>query len=228
MRTKSLILTGIALLIAALACSGQVDNMRIENPPRYVCPSATPRPTDTPYPTSTATYPAYFNANLREPFIDAGNRVWLQLTMQNAGQIYVSYSGQRYSYPYNWPGTMDNFAGLPRRVSRWDASPMSSTCPPMSTAWTLPSMPQVLLVFSSWWLIATATRPHRSLIPVVRHRHVSRHPCRPTRPIPRRHPMCARMIILWAILSTPQRKIRGCGWVFVCCRSRPTTRLNRC
>ncbi len=46
---------GLAMLVlAALACTGAPSAMQIVDPPVYVCPSATPRATDTPAPTSTA------------------------------------------------------------------------------------------------------------------------------------------------------------------------------
>ena len=108
MRTKMVLLAAAATLAAILACSGQIENMQIETPPRYVCPSATPRPTDTPFPTSTATYPAYFRVNLQSRYF-SGTRIALQLTMQNAGRIELSYAGARSTYPYTWYGTRSRF-----------------------------------------------------------------------------------------------------------------------
>jgi len=83
----------LALLSALLACAGNVRNMTIGGVPKYVCPSATPRPTSTPLPTALLTYPAAFNATLDYSYIDpTRTRVTVQYLAQNVGAVYLTYS----------------------------------------------------------------------------------------------------------------------------------------
>ena len=101
-RIISVVLLVILMLgVAALACTGELtsESVTIGNLPQYVCPSATPRVTDTPLPTSPPTYPSYFTANLTNYQVGNNiNSVTIQWLAQNAGTIYLSYSGSGGTY----------------------------------------------------------------------------------------------------------------------------------
>jgi hypothetical protein len=84
----------LALILAALACTAQKQNLDISDLPQYVCPSATPRPTNTPRPTSPPSYPAAFQANLNFSYVDVTrSTVNVQYLAQGVGAIQLSYSG---------------------------------------------------------------------------------------------------------------------------------------
>lgn len=108
MRIISIVLLVILLLgLAALACTGELtsESVTIGDLPQYVCPSATPRATDTPLPTSLPTYPSYFTANLTNYQVGNNiNSVTIQWLAQNAGTIYLSYSGSMSVAPFYWAG----------------------------------------------------------------------------------------------------------------------------
>ncbi len=92
-RTLAIFVVMLALLSALLACAGNVQNMTIGGVPKYICPSATPRPTSTPLPTALPTYPAAFNATLDYSYIDpTRTRVTVQYLAQNVGAVYLTYS----------------------------------------------------------------------------------------------------------------------------------------
>ncbi|MBN2469632.1 MAG: hypothetical protein JXN59_02815 [Anaerolineae bacterium] len=105
--TRRIIFTVIAVLLAAaLACTGTVQNLRVDGLPQYVCPSSTPRPTHTALPTSPPTWPPYFAANLNWYQVAPNfNTVTVQWTGQSAGTVYLWFSGTMNVYPYYWPGT---------------------------------------------------------------------------------------------------------------------------
>ncbi len=82
------------LVLAALACTAEKQNLDISGLPQYVCPSATPRPTNTPRPTSPPTYPFAFQANLNYSYVDVTrSTVYVQYIAQSVGAIQLSYSG---------------------------------------------------------------------------------------------------------------------------------------
>ncbi len=62
-RRQALFLALFGLTLAILACTGATLNLQIGNLPQYTCPSATPRATDTPFPTSTPTWPTFLMYN---------------------------------------------------------------------------------------------------------------------------------------------------------------------
>ncbi len=100
-----------ALLAAAIACSGTVQNLRVDGLPQYICPSATPRPTHTQPPTSLPTWLPFFSANLSGTQVNPTfNVVLAQWTGQSAGTVYVAYSGSMSTYPYYWSGSGGFFA----------------------------------------------------------------------------------------------------------------------
>lgn len=104
----------VFMLLAALACSGELtpESMTIGELPQYVCPSATPRPTNTPLPTSPPTYPGYFTANLSNYQVGTNvSAVTIQWFAQSAGSIYTSYSGSMSVSPYYWAGASHVFIG---------------------------------------------------------------------------------------------------------------------
>ncbi len=95
-----------ALLAAAVACAGTVQNLKIDGLPQYVCPSSTPRPTSTQPPTSRPLWPPYFASNLDGYQVGPNfNTIRVQWTGQNAGTVYLSYSGSMSVYPYYWTGS---------------------------------------------------------------------------------------------------------------------------
>src|SRR5689334_9915142 len=100
----NLSLVVVMLGLAILACTAGTDNVRIEGLPQYVCPSATPRPTDTAFPTSTPTIPPYFQVNLPTPYYIGVGPITVQIHAQNAGNMYIRYSGQRRLPPFTWDG----------------------------------------------------------------------------------------------------------------------------
>ena len=92
--------------MAALACAGTVQNLKIDGLPQYVCPSSTPRATSTQPPTSRPLWPPYFASNLSWYQVAPNfNTIYAQWTGQNAGTVYVSYSGSMSVYPYYWTGS---------------------------------------------------------------------------------------------------------------------------
>jgi len=105
-RQRPITLAAMLLLAAAIACSGTVQNLRIDGLPQYICPSATPRPTHTQPPTSQPLWPPYFASNLSWYQVAPNfNTVTAQWTGQSAGTVYLSYSGSMSTYPYYWPGS---------------------------------------------------------------------------------------------------------------------------
>ncbi|MHB8625973.1 MAG: hypothetical protein ACYDBJ_21230 [Aggregatilineales bacterium] len=92
--TKRWLLLAVLINVGAmLACQGNVQNMTVGGIPKYVCPSATPRPTDTPLPPDPPTYPAAFQATLDYSYIDTERTVVnIQYLAQNAGTITLAYS----------------------------------------------------------------------------------------------------------------------------------------
>ena len=89
-----ILLTFLLLWALLLACAGTPDNLRVTGLPQYVCPSATPRLTDTPRPTSPPTYTAAFQANLNYSYVDLTRSiVTVQYLAQSVGSIQLSYSG---------------------------------------------------------------------------------------------------------------------------------------
>lgn len=124
-RTRYLVsLIVCALLLAALACTGTAQNLRIDGLPQYVCPSSTPRPTHTQPPPDPPRWPAYFASNLSAYQVaPTVNTVDAQWTGQNAGTVYLSYSGSMTTYPYYWSGSggviaVDTIPG-PTKTGRW-------------------------------------------------------------------------------------------------------------
>ncbi len=82
------------LLLAALACTAAKQNLDIRGLPQYICPSATPRPTHTPYPTSMPNYPPAFQANLNYSYVDVTrSTVMVQYIAQSVGAVQLSFSG---------------------------------------------------------------------------------------------------------------------------------------
>ncbi len=99
-------LVGLAVLMgiaAIIACTAGPDNITIADLPQYVCPSATPRPTHTALPTSPPSYPPFFSANLASPYFSG--MIFIRWVAQNAGTIYLRYSGLMSSFPYVWTGS---------------------------------------------------------------------------------------------------------------------------
>ncbi len=94
-RTIFYLLIACAVLTGAiLACAGTLDNLRVSDLPQYVCPSATPRLTDTPRPTSSPTYPYTFVANLDYNYVDVTRSVVMaQYLAQGVGNVQLTYSG---------------------------------------------------------------------------------------------------------------------------------------
>ncbi len=97
MKNKTVLyaLAALAMLIlAALACTAEKQNLDIGGLPQYTCPSATPVPTNTPNPTSPPSYPAAFQANLNYSYVDVTrSSVFVQYIAQSVGAIQLSYSG---------------------------------------------------------------------------------------------------------------------------------------
>lgn len=100
------IITLSLLLVAAIACAGTATNLQVNGLPQYVCPSSTPRPTHTQPPTSLPLWPPYFASNLNWTQVAPNfNTITVQWTGQNAGTVYLSYSGSMSTSPYYWPGS---------------------------------------------------------------------------------------------------------------------------
>lgn len=100
------ITAAVFLFAAALACAGQVQNLYIGDLPQYLCPSSTPRPTYTQPPTSLPSWPPYFASNVSWYQVAPNfNTIYAQWIGQNAGTVYVSYSGSMSTYPYYWAGS---------------------------------------------------------------------------------------------------------------------------
>lgn len=90
---RQLLLVALINLIALLACAGNVQNMTVGGIPKYVCPSATPRPTDTPLPPDPPTYPAAFQVTLDYAYIDTQRTVVnVQYLAQNVGAVSLTYT----------------------------------------------------------------------------------------------------------------------------------------
>lgn len=88
------LMTFILLWALLLACAGTPDNLRVTALPQYVCPSATPRLTDTPRPTSPPAYPFAFQANLDYGYVDVTRSVVrVQYLAQGTGVVQLSYTG---------------------------------------------------------------------------------------------------------------------------------------
>jgi hypothetical protein len=95
-----------ALLLAAIACAGTVQNLKVDGLPQYICPSSTPRATSTQPPTSRPLWPPYFASNLSWYQVAPNyNTIYAQWIGQSAGTVYVSYSGSMSVYPYYWTGS---------------------------------------------------------------------------------------------------------------------------
>jgi hypothetical protein len=109
---------GLLLGLAALACAGNAQNMTVRGVPKYVCPSATPRLTDTPLPPDPPTYPPAFQVTLDYSFIHPGRTVVnVQYLAQNVGSVSLAYSvidptGSVYSSPFITLVTTGNMAGI--------------------------------------------------------------------------------------------------------------------
>src|SRR5262245_22223929 len=107
MRAKgyyALSLVVCSLILAAVACAANAENMTVQGTPLYICPSSTPRPTDVLPPPDPPTYPASFQANLNYPRVDPGrNTVNVQYLAQSVGWIQIAYSGL-YQNGGVWPG----------------------------------------------------------------------------------------------------------------------------
>lgn len=121
---RAIILALCTLILAALACTGTAQNLRIDGLPQYVCPSSTPRPTHTQPPPAPPRWPPYFASNLSTYQLGPNqDTIDVQWTGQNAGTVYVSYSGSMTTYPYYWSGSggaiaVDSIPG-PTKTGRW-------------------------------------------------------------------------------------------------------------
>ncbi|NLF74249.1 MAG: hypothetical protein GX573_01020 [Chloroflexi bacterium] len=105
-RKRPIILAAILLLAGTLACAGTVQNLRVDGLPQYTCPSSTPRPTHTQLATSLPGWASYFASNLSGYQVAPNfNTIYAQWTGQNAGTVYLSYSGNMTAYPYYWTGS---------------------------------------------------------------------------------------------------------------------------
>ncbi len=105
-RKRLWIVSACMLLLAALACTGAAQNLRINGLPQYICPSSTPRATLTQPPTSLPLWPSYFASNVSWYQVAPNfNTIYVQWTGQSAGAVYVSYSGSMSMYPYYWMGS---------------------------------------------------------------------------------------------------------------------------
>lgn len=88
------LMTFILLWTLLLACAGTPDNLRVTALPQYICPSATPRLTDTPRPTSPPQFPFTFQANLDYGYVDVGRSlVRVQYLAQSTGLVQLHYWG---------------------------------------------------------------------------------------------------------------------------------------
>src|SRR5579859_6999313 len=93
------------LTLAGIACAGDAINMAITGQPEYICPSATPVPTNTMPPPSPPYYPPGFLANLDYWWVDVTRSVVnVQYLAQNVGSIPLSYQGID-SMGNFWPGS---------------------------------------------------------------------------------------------------------------------------
>lgn len=104
----------LLLMLTVLACTGELtpESVTIGELPQYVCPSATPRATDTPLPTSPPTYPNYFSVNLSNYEVGTNvSTVTVQWLAQSAGGIYLNYSGSMNVPPYFWSGASNVLIG---------------------------------------------------------------------------------------------------------------------
>src|SRR5260370_36598120 len=79
--------------------------MAVQGVPEYICPSATPVPTNTMPPPSPPYYPPSFMANLDYWWIDPTRSVVdVQYMAQNVGWVQISYQGTDSSGNF-WPGS---------------------------------------------------------------------------------------------------------------------------
>jgi hypothetical protein len=82
------------MFLAALACAGGMTNLVVGDIPQYICPSATPRATNTPYATSTPTWPAIFQANLNFYLLGTNQDGFIiQWVGQSVGNVYAAWAG---------------------------------------------------------------------------------------------------------------------------------------
>jgi hypothetical protein len=93
------------LLLAILACAANAVNMTVQGTPKYICPSSTPRPTNTMPPPDPPSYPPSFSANLDYYYVDPNrSTVRVQYLAQNVGWVQIGYWGM-YSSGLTWPGS---------------------------------------------------------------------------------------------------------------------------
>src|SRR5579859_1999170 len=93
------------LTLAGIACAGDAINMAITGQPEYICPSATPVPTNTMPPPSPPYYPPGFLANLDYWWVDPNRGyVDVQYVAQNVGWVFLSYQGTD-TYGNYWSGS---------------------------------------------------------------------------------------------------------------------------
>jgi hypothetical protein len=92
-RWTAVLLATLMGVLAVLACQGNVQNMTVRGIPKYVCPSATSRPTNTPLPPDPPSYPSAFQVNLDYTFVHSGRTlVNMQYLAQNVGTVSLIYS----------------------------------------------------------------------------------------------------------------------------------------
>ncbi len=119
----ALLAAGLGITLAALACQGNVENMTVRGVPKYVCPSATPRPTSTPLPPNPSTYAQAFGVTLDYAFIHPGRTaVNVQYMAQNVGVVTLTTSiaypsGIISAGPQIILAQTGNFAGVQTRYS---------------------------------------------------------------------------------------------------------------
>ncbi|GEM_PF-1324493 len=93
-RKWTIALAGGCFMLIVLACVGTYNTMQVAGLPQYTCPSSTPRPTSTAYPTSLPTYPTAFQADLDYYFVDpVRSTVFIQYMGQSVGPVNVTLSG---------------------------------------------------------------------------------------------------------------------------------------
>jgi hypothetical protein len=203
-----------ALLTAAIACAGTVQNLKIDGLPQYVCPSSTPRPTSTQPPTSRPLWPPYFASNLDGYQVGPNfSTIHVQWTGQNAGTVYISYSGSMSIYPYYWTGSrgymaVDSIPGPTR------AGTVGITIPAEVTTATINIYASGVAGSSRSY---TVTRVYHTIYPSLSRRRAAYRAASPPRRVPPtppgRRPLnaCAPMTISWGMPSTPASSHPGCG-----------------
>lgn len=91
-RIFSILFAWITSCIGVLACDA--SNTAITSQPLYICPSSTPRPTDTPPPPDPPTYPWAFSANVDYYTVQPGaDYVTVQYLAQSTGVVLLNYYG---------------------------------------------------------------------------------------------------------------------------------------